>query len=405
MEPQTYLLFKLNDLPYGIQTANVREIFQLPELTPIADAPGDIIGILNFRGSILPVMHLAKRLGQPMPACHLQDRVIVVDWEGMQVGMVVHQVDDVQSFHPATIEPEPAYGHISPAHTAFVAGVAKSGDRLITLLNSETLIRQTDSVNHMLWGERLNALEQESHGLGVEADLKSAMFEPQDLTPEMPLNEWAPPILTSFFDCYCPDSTSKERELFRHRAEELRHIQSISNTDAFLPLAVMRLGEEYFGLDLDSVKEFIVIRQITPIPCCPPHIIGDINLRGDVVTIVDICKALNLNSESKQSRQAQTLESKTLERKALDNKATEKESTERKAIVIQVEEIIAGILVDQVLDVIYVPPADVASIPTALSRQHQAFFRGVVAYDPKPLTILNLQQLFSQGDLVVDQAA
>ncbi|NEP45128.1 MAG: chemotaxis protein CheW, partial [Okeania sp. SIO2H7] len=236
----------------------------------------------------------------------------------------------------------------------------------------------------MLWEARLNTLEDEAFPPGVEGELSQRPTIDYSST-ESELTEWASPILTHFFDCYCPQSTPDERRLFRHRAQELRQIQSISNTDAFLPLAVMRLEDEYFGLALDSVKEFITIRQVTPIPCCPAHIIGDINLRGEIVTIIDIRRGLNLSTDAYQDYQ--------------DNRK------ECKAIVVQIEDIIAGIIVDQVLDVIYVPPDDVASIPTALSQQQQDFFQGVVSYSPKPLTILSLQQLFSQGDLVVDQAA
>ena len=103
MNKQSYLVFGLHDLRYGIQATQVQEIFQLPELTPLADAPGDIIGILNYRGQILPVMHLAKRLGQPLQACHLSDSVIVVEWQGLQAGMVVHHVYDVQSLEHSVI--------------------------------------------------------------------------------------------------------------------------------------------------------------------------------------------------------------------------------------------------------------------------------------------------------------
>lgn len=385
MATQTYLLFKLNDLAYGIQSTYVREIFQLPELTPIADAPGDIIGILNFRGAILPVMHLAKRLGQPMPPCQIQDRVIVVEWEGMQVGVVVHQVDDVQLFSPAMIEPEPAYGHVSPMYTAFVAGIVKNDDRLITVLNLETLIRQTDGVTHMIWGERLNQMDDGPLSVVSEGQENGRGDRPQYSDSESTSEPYTPAVLTNFFDCYCPNSTAEERQIFHQRAQELSQTQTTSSTERFLPLAVMKLGDEYFGLDLDAVQEFITIRQVTPIPCCPPHILGDINLRGEVVTILDIRNALNLTSDPPQPNQTPTFNCK--------------------AMIVQIEEIIAGIIVDQVLDVIYVPPADVSALPTSLSRQAQRFFKGIVAYEPKPLTILSLQTLFSQGDLVVDQVA
>ncbi|MEO0455378.1 MAG: chemotaxis protein CheW [Cyanobacteria bacterium P01_A01_bin.114] len=378
MDAQTYLIFGLHDLQYGIQTAQVREIFHLPELTPIADAPGDIIGILNYRGTVLPVMHLAKRLGQAIPACQLSDSIVVIEWQGFQVGMVVNQVDDVQTINVMSIDPEPAYRGRNPIHTAFVAGVAKVNDQLITLLNPETLIRQTNEVALMAWELKLNGLEPET-GPPSGPPSDAVTLNEADVYPDERIFEAQPTLtLTNFFDLYCPDISLKERQIFHQRAVALRQTLSSSEGSELMPLAVVGLGEEYFGLDLDKVREFINIRNIMPIPCCPLHIVGNINLRGEVMTLVDIRKTLNL-AESKESA--------------------------AKAIVIDVDDVIAGVTVDQVVDVIYLPPSEVVSMPTAVPQHCQAFFRGATRYHQKTLSILDLPKILSQGGLIVEQAA
>jgi len=56
METKPYLIFKQNGLLCGVEVGCVREIFFLPELTPIAEAPQDIVGAIDLRGSILPVI-------------------------------------------------------------------------------------------------------------------------------------------------------------------------------------------------------------------------------------------------------------------------------------------------------------------------------------------------------------
>jgi len=63
MESKAYLIFYLDKSPYAIAAQTVKEIFPLPELIPLPEAPTDIIGVLNLRGEILPIMHLALRLG------------------------------------------------------------------------------------------------------------------------------------------------------------------------------------------------------------------------------------------------------------------------------------------------------------------------------------------------------
>ncbi len=363
MKTQAYLTFELNDLQYGLDTAYVREIFQLPEVTPIADAPGDIIGILDFRDKILPIMHLAKRLGQNMPSCQLSDSVIVIEWQGIQVGMVVNRVHDVQTLSSSMIEPVPTYEFRQSVHSTFASGVAKVDDHLILLLNPESLIRQTDEVAMMAWEANLDDTDNN----GIEAYPEEQVFDAQQL-----------PILTNFFSLYCPNVTVEEQRIFHQRAVNLRHSLESSNIHKLMPLAVVRLEEEYFGLELQRVQEFINIRHVQPIPCCPPQIMGNINLRGEIMTLIDVRETLNLNQTTGHAS---------------------------KAVVIEVEDIVAGITVDQVLDVVYLPPSEISAMPAALPQRYQTFFQGATQYHQKSLSILDLSKVLSQGGLVVDQAA
>ena len=145
-----------------------------------------------------------------------------------------------------------------------------------------------------------------------------------------------------------------------------------------MSLAVVGLGEEYYGLELEKVREFINIPTVTRIPCCPQHIVGDINLRGEVMTLVDIRKALNLSPS---------------------------EDSTTKAIVVEVDDVVAGITVDKVLDVMYLPLSDITSIPLAVTKNRQDFFLGTAPYQERTLSILDLPKILYQGGITVDQAA
>lgn len=378
MENQVYLIFELNDLRYGIEIPQVREIFELPELTPMADAPGDIIGILDYRGTVLPIMHLAKRLGQDSPPCQLSDSIIVIEWQGLKVGMVVNQVHDVQPLANSSIEPVPTYGLRQHTHTAFATGIAKTSDTLITLLNPETLIRQTDEVAMVAWEAELNdldnGLDNDLTSMGKETVTHNASAYPQEQIFEASSGS----VLTSFFSLYCPKATPAEKQVFRQRAINLKVSLDQSDASDLMALAVIGLGEEYFGVELQQVREFINTRQIMPIPCCPTHILGNMNLRGEVMTLIDIRKALNLPEPDRETT---------------------------KAVIVEADDIVAGITVDQVLDVIYLPPSDIASMPAAVPKRFQDFFQGATHYYQQTLSILDLSKLLSQGGLVVDQVA
>jgi purine-binding chemotaxis protein CheW len=81
MDTKPYLLFSLNDSHYGIDTNIVREIFYLPELISVAETPRDVVGILNLRSQIVPIMHLSLRLGLPWAECNSDDYVIILKWQ------------------------------------------------------------------------------------------------------------------------------------------------------------------------------------------------------------------------------------------------------------------------------------------------------------------------------------
>ncbi|MEM1367841.1 MAG: chemotaxis protein CheW, partial [Cyanobacteria bacterium P01_H01_bin.15] len=134
MDNSPYLVFELEELNYAVEATLVQEIFPLPALMPIADAPRDVVGILNYRGKVLPVIHLAKRLGQGNPTCKLQDNVIVINGLDCQIGLVVETVKDVRIIPESNFEPGPNYGRINEINTAFISRIAKLEDQVLAVV-------------------------------------------------------------------------------------------------------------------------------------------------------------------------------------------------------------------------------------------------------------------------------
>jgi purine-binding chemotaxis protein CheW len=355
---QSHLMFRHGEALYGLEAHRIREIFQLPELTLIADAPQDMIGTLNWRGKLLPVMHLDLRLGQPMQPCQLSDSIIVIEWQSIQVGLVVNQVLDVQTLTAAALEAAPDYGRTQQLNTAFVAGLAKTETEVVVLLNPETLIRQADTIAMMIWESELDKPEQDG---ALETQWQSVITAEQNGS--------------NFYDRYCRNVTPTEQAIFAQRAQDLRPPLEDTDSSDQMALAVIGLGEDYFALELGRVREFINVQQVTPIPCCPPHIVGNMNLRGEVMTLVDIRPVLD---------QAQASHSTA------------------KAIVVEVDDVVAGIPVDAVLDVLSLSQAEMAEVPMGINQR--GYFQGTAQYQDKHLRILDLPALFSMGGLVVNQA-
>lgn len=183
--------------------------------------------------------------------------------------------------------------------------------------------------------------------------------------------------LGSFYDVCCPNATPKERAIFRERAEKLRRSTESSDFTKMIPLAVIGLNGEYFGLDLQVVREFTDIRNVTPIPCCPPHIVGNMNLRGEIVTLIDIRSVLNMPLAAP--------------------------GTASKAIVIHVDEVVAGVPVNEVFDVTYLRASDVAPVPAAVQMGGSEYLLGTAPYSEKMLSILDLPKIFTKGELAVNE--
>ncbi|MDJ0569838.1 MAG: chemotaxis protein CheW, partial [Pleurocapsa sp. MO_192.B19] len=110
MATKPYLIFSLDDTRYAIAAEKVKEIFLLPELTPIAEAPADIVGLLNLHSLFIPVMHLDLRFGHKFEQCYLTDSVIVIESQGLQVGVIVNQVETVNDIDDRYIQADLSYG-------------------------------------------------------------------------------------------------------------------------------------------------------------------------------------------------------------------------------------------------------------------------------------------------------
>jgi purine-binding chemotaxis protein CheW len=110
MEYHPYLTFTLHESLYGINTFLVEEIFFLPELTVIPESPFDIVGVVNLRGEILPIMDLNLRFGYHSDDYKLTDSVIVLKVDNFRVGIIVNQVHEVRNLTDQNITSEMGYG-------------------------------------------------------------------------------------------------------------------------------------------------------------------------------------------------------------------------------------------------------------------------------------------------------
>jgi purine-binding chemotaxis protein CheW len=347
MAIKPYLIFSLHNQRYAIAAQKVTEIFLLPELTPIAEAPPDIVGLLNLHNQFVPVMHLDLRFGHKFDQCQLTDSVIVIESPGMQVGVIVHQVETVADIDDQYIQGDLTYGRERNINQAFIQGVINLDDEIIMLLNVDNLVRHPDALETVVESE------------DSESQLKSAGKD--------------------FYDLYFPTATTTAREILHQRAVNLKDITDNSESTELISIAVVSINGDYFGLDLGIVREFTKIGRITTIPCCPNHIIGNMNLRGEILTVVDIRQPLGLTINRQQQP--------------------------TKAVVIEIDGIVAGIVVEEVFDVVDFRPEELKSVPVAIDTNTAVYLKGMADYLNQPMNVIDLTKLIAQGAMNVELAA
>ncbi len=364
MKDKSYLIFLHNNCFYGVEALSVREIFLLPEVTAIAEMPDSIIGMINLRGDVLPIMDLNLRFGYQQQEYSLTDSLVVIEWQQSTIGIIVNQVYEVKDI-PATEITTEIYsqGELSDRGSDrnhklhLVTGVAKLEEKLITLLSSNNLIRYMEEVAEFSINDRDN----------IGALVKKNSLEKAEY------KEYSKLI-------FCPNATSQERAIFQERAKNLRLETQSQDFSNLIPLAVIGLNEEYFGINLAVVREFTNIHKVTPIPCTPEHIFGNINLRGEIVTLLDIRGVLNMPIQAT-------------------------ESNKNKAVIFEVDDLVAGIRVDEVFDVMYLNPLDIKSIPTAInhSQAHNEYLLGTAIYREKMMSLIDFHKIITHKGLIVEQ--
>ncbi len=131
------VIFRIGREDFGVDILMVQEIIRLPEVTPIPNAPGFIVGVINLRGRIIPVIDLRQRLkisGNEPEGDNRKTRVLIVEINSRVTGFVVDTVVGILKTPLSEIEPAPDLVS-SSIDAEYVAGVIKLPGRLIVLLD------------------------------------------------------------------------------------------------------------------------------------------------------------------------------------------------------------------------------------------------------------------------------
>lgn len=143
-------------------------------------------------------------------------------------------------------------------------------------------------------------------------------------------------------------------------------------------LVTFHLGEELYGVNIMDVKEIVKLQNVRYIPNAPYYVEGIINLRGEIIPIIDLHKRFKIQSSLVQ---------------------TDENSIDGGFIILKIEGSQIGIIIDKVERVVSVKAEDVKEPPQMLSGIGSEYIEGVIREDHGYLIMLNIRKLFNAKEL------
>lgn len=146
MSTQQYVTFSLSDELFGVEVSRTREILSLTPVTKVPQTPNYLLGVINLRGQVVPVVDMRLKLGLPVGA-ETEDTCIIVvevqvDGEPIIVGALADAVQEVSEIRSDQIEPPPRLG--TRLNIEFISGMGKIDEQFLILLNIDRIFNSDE---------------------------------------------------------------------------------------------------------------------------------------------------------------------------------------------------------------------------------------------------------------------
>ena len=125
--------FLVGKTTFGLDTVRVQEVVRVGDITPVHHAPPYVMGLRNLRGRIVTVVDLRVRLELNATDLGAESRILIVDWQGEPVGLLVDRVADTIGVNPDEIEPPPP--NLDGVQGRNLRGVCRNSAGLVALLD------------------------------------------------------------------------------------------------------------------------------------------------------------------------------------------------------------------------------------------------------------------------------
>ncbi len=141
-----FVTFKIENEVYAIDVFKIREILEVPDITKVPGMPPMIRGVINIRGSVVPVLDLKMQFGQERTE-QTQDTAVIVteivnDEDVIQIGIMVDAANEVITLEPDEIEEPPRLGIF--IDNKYLSGMGKINDDFVIILNIDKILSEEE---------------------------------------------------------------------------------------------------------------------------------------------------------------------------------------------------------------------------------------------------------------------
>lgn len=142
IDHRQYLTFSLGEEMFAIGIQRIREIIEYDNVTTVPMTPAFVGGVINLRGSVVPVIDLSARFGRGASKIHRRSCIVIIEMEHegalQELGVVVDAVSEVLDIPNEDIEPTPTFG--ANIRTDFIAGMGNVNGSFVIILNVDRVL-------------------------------------------------------------------------------------------------------------------------------------------------------------------------------------------------------------------------------------------------------------------------
>lgn len=322
-----YIVFKVCGIYYGIETRHVKEIIEFSELKQVPELPSYIAGLLNLRGKIIQVIDTAFCLRSFSTTYTPNDQILIINGNLFNYGIIINEVIDLIEL------PDPKMSqlnYLSDEHAVIFpmfAGVSKYKEEVIFILDPLLIQKNTQDPK----------FREESRGYHRNQTLFDESFQP----------------------------------ILQERAQRFMEAAKSSRLLTPIPIAIISLQNEIYGIEPDMIREIVNMPPLTKIPFTPPHILGFTNIRGDILAVIGIWQLMHKIEISIPSK--------------------------AKILIIEIEGVKVALQVDDVLDLLNFEGADFRPVPLSVKSASAEFIKNAIRYHDEVLPILNIEKILSSA--------